>query len=211
MSSVLIRVRNSSERETFWKRESWGVQPQSSHMDGPGLEVSRLGALGSGLRPESEGWQSQCPQPKHAPPHFTPTPRSPLQCSPDRSPVRLQGLWVGMAGCPFSPHSWQKWMTFPWGQWEPELGCKTSSLLPTPTHHHSPGPWRTVSCLSEKKKKASWGREIVALNLPRGGRRWDAHNTHLPYPLLRPAGALSILLPTQGPSQDKAAHLPPLT
>ena len=157
VSSVLIRVRNSSERETFWKRESWGVQPQSSHMEGPGLEVSRLGALGSGLRPESEGWQSQCPQPKHAPPHFTPTPRSPLQCSPDRSLMRLQGLWVGMAGCPFSLHSWQKWMTFPWGQWEPELGCKTSSLLPTPTHHHSPGPWRTVSSRSEKKKKKKLG------------------------------------------------------
>ena len=44
-------------------------------------------------------------------------------------------------------------MTFPWGQWEPELGCKTSSLLPTPTHHYSPRPWRTVSSLSEKKKK----------------------------------------------------------
>ena len=37
-----------SERETFWKRESWGVQPQSSHMEVQGLEVSRMGALGSG-------------------------------------------------------------------------------------------------------------------------------------------------------------------
>lgn len=151
-----LRARNLLEKGKLgW---GWGVPPQSPHMEVQGLEVSRLGSLGSGLRPESEGWWSQCPQPEHAPAHFTPTPRSPLQCSPDCSPVRLQGLWVGMAGCPFSPHSWQEWMTFPWGQWEPKW-LQNQLTSPNPNPPPFPGALENcVSSLSEIKRKRA-GRE----------------------------------------------------
>lgn len=104
-----LRARNLLERESWG---GGGGSTSSPHGKCKGLEVSRLGSLGSGLRPESEGWWSQCPQPEHAPAHFTRPPRSPLQLLLDCS-GEVAGV-VGLDGqLPFFSHSWQEWMTFP--------------------------------------------------------------------------------------------------
>ena len=50
VSSVLIRVRNSSERESFWERKVRGVQPGSSHMGVLVLDASTQGLGGSGSK-----------------------------------------------------------------------------------------------------------------------------------------------------------------